>query len=309
MIRSTCCGENLVVQNVGIGICPLSINESVGKGGRNNKADVDTVRNLLIRHRQWVGFDLRTTKTMQVSNIFISAIIAFQKSACSILNPDGRVDPGGFTIKRLTMAMITKPKHKVFQNTCWNPGADLTDADYSEAAKTLACEKEAIQAVATVETKRKASDSLGRPTILYERHKFRDFTSGAYNQSHSDISGPLGGHGRFSEQYGKLYRAAVLNETAALKSCSWGAFQIMGFNHSIVGYRTVDAFVDAMIGSQSNQLRAFVSFVSANASMRKAIQDKDWSTFARLYNGSKYTKNSYDIKMESEYNRLISARN
>ena len=145
------------------------------------------------------------------------------------------------------------------------------------------------------------------PTILFERHKFRGFTNGAYNTTHSDLSGPQGGYGTFSVQYAKLRRAAILNEEAALKSTSWGAFQIMGFNHVDAGYATVGAFVDAMIGSQSNQLKAFVSFVGANNSMKKAIIAKDWATFARLYNGPDYAKNNYDTKMKNEYDRLVRA--
>ncbi len=69
----------------------------------------------------------------------------------------------------------------------------------------------------------------------------------------------------------------------------------------------IGAFVDAMIGSQSNQLKAFVSFVGANNSMKKAIIAKDWATFARLYNGPDYAKNNYDTKMKNEYDRLVRA--
>jgi hypothetical protein len=283
----------------------MTIKNSVGKGGKNDPADMEIVRSHLVRHRQWIDTDLRSVTLTEA--ILASAISKFQEGACALAKQDGRVDPNGFTMKRLAMTLIPRPRHKVFMSMCWNPGAPLTDADYRTAATTLGCEKEAIQAVAIVETRRAANDEVGRPTILFERHKFRGFTNGAYNTTHSDLSGPQGGYGTFSVQYAKLRRAAILNEEAALKSTSWGAFQIMGFNHVDAGYATVGAFVDAMIGSQSNQLKAFVSFVGANNSMKKAIIAKDWATFARLYNGPDYAKNNYDTKMKNEYDRLVRA--
>lgn len=284
----------------------MQIKNSVGKSGKNDPADVEIIRSLLVRHRQWVETDL--TNTTLTENVLVAAIMKFQETACALARPDGRVDPNGFTLKRLNMASIPRPAHRVFRNVCWNPGPALTDKDFIAAAKKLGCEKEAIQTVAIVETKRQANDSSGRPTILFERHKFRLFTGGAYNSTHPDISGPQGNYGRESIQYAKLYRAAVLNEEAALKSASWGAFQIMGFNHKSAGYGTVGAFVDAMIGSQSSHLDAFVSHIAASSSLKNAIIKKDWTTFARLYNGPDFKINMYDTQMENEYKRLIAKK-
>lgn len=283
----------------------MTIRNSVGKGGKNDPADIEIIRTALVRHRQWVDADLRST--VLTEDVLGAAITKFQEGACALAKPDGRVDPGGFTLRRLSMTLISRPQHKVFKNICWHPGATLTDADFRAAATTLGCEKEAIQAVAIVETRAAANDDVGRPTILFERHKFRGFTNGAYNATHPDLSGSQGGYGRFNAQYDKLRRAATLNEEAALKSASWGAFQIMGFNFATAGYGTVSAFVDAMIGSQANQLNAFVSLVGADSGMKNAIIAKDWARFALLYNGPDYTKNNYDTKMATEYNNLIRA--
>ncbi|MDD4881534.1 MAG: N-acetylmuramidase domain-containing protein [Gallionellaceae bacterium] len=67
---------------------------------------------------------------------------------------------------------------------------------------------------------------------MYERHYFHRLTNGKYSKKHPDISNSLsGGYGKFSAQYGKLERAFNLDPEAALKSASWGRFQIMGNNH------------------------------------------------------------------------------
>ena len=40
--------------------------------------------------------------------------------------------------------------------------------------------------------------------------------------------------------------AAHLNRIAALKSASWGKFQLMGFNYKLCGFNSLQAFVNAM---------------------------------------------------------------
>lgn len=80
--------------------------------------------------------------------------------------------------------------------------------------------------------------SDGRPTILYEKHVFRDQTRNAHGRAHPDLSGPYepGYPWRSAAQDPKLRRAAVLDGEAALKSCSRGKFQIMKFNHVTTGH-------------------------------------------------------------------------
>ncbi len=96
-----------------------------------------------------------------------------------------------------------------------------------------------------------------------------------------------------------------LDRTAALESASWGAFQIMGFNHANAGYPgSVDSFVEAMKVSEYNHLAAFVAIVSHNGRLLRSIRKKDWTTFARHYNGSNYADNQYDIKMKINYEQL-----
>lgn len=59
-----------------------------------------------------------------------------------------------------------------------------------------------------------------RPQILFERHIFRKYTDGRFDDVAPDISGPAGGYGLISEQYGKLEKALGLCTKA--KSCTSG---------------------------------------------------------------------------------------
>ncbi|HEM7172406.1 TPA: N-acetylmuramidase family protein [Providencia stuartii] len=184
-------------------------------------------------------------------------------------------------------------------------GDIIDDNDYLAAAEILECEVAAIKAVAMTETGSYGSyfkfqnDDDYVPTILFERHHFRKYTAGRFDQ-YADISnGKAGGYGGISTQYSKLLKAYNLDKTAALKSASWGKFQILGSNYSSAGYSTPEDFVFAMSESEKNQLNAFVNFIKSNNKLLKSIREKDWLTFAKTYNGP--LQKGYDKKMEKNY--------
>lgn len=181
----------------------------------------------------------------------------------------------------------------------------LVESDYVAAAKELGCEVPAIKAVAQVESPRGAFDRYKKhivPSILYERHKFRTFTNNKFSKEFPDLSGDRGNYGKFSAQYPKLVRAMELNEIAALKSCSWGKFQIMGFNYKAAGFSDVKSMVKAMFKNEKEQLKAFIKFIQDDEARITAIKNKQWAIFALNYNGSSYKDYNYDKKMLAQYN-------
>lgn len=110
----------------------------------------------------------------------------------------------------------------------------------------------AIKAVRTVEVGGKAGfDKNGRPAILYEHHHFSRLTGRRYDYAYPDIANklPYKPYRRPSEQYPLLLRAYNLDASAALEATSWGAFQMMGFNHAQAGFGTVQLLVKAMCES------------------------------------------------------------
>lgn len=177
----------------------------------------------------------------------------------------------------------------------------LTEQDYINAAKELGCEVAAIKAVAEVESLNGGFQADGKPKILFERHKFHQFTSGKYSKENPDISNQRAG-GYTSNEHSRLEKAAKLNRTEALKSASWGKFQIMGFNFAIVGFSTLQDFINAMYKSETDQLKAFVKFIKSNK-LDDELRDKRWADFARIYNGKNYHINKYDEKMANAYKK------
>jgi len=145
-----------------------------------------------------------------------------------------------------------------------------------------------ILAVAEVESGGRKDLPDGRPQILFEAQWFHNFTNGQYDQSHPNISSPTWNRTLYrggALEYDRLAEAVALNETAALKSASWGLFQIMGFNHKAAGFPTVQMFVEAIKDDDDADMAAFIGFVRNNPVMLKALRNHDDRTFALLYNG------------------------
>jgi hypothetical protein len=183
----------------------------------------------------------------------------------------------------------------------------LTEKDFRRAAAVLRCEVPAIKAVAQVESRGAGFYGDGFPVILFERHIFRRETKGKFTRSYPHLSGPPGNYGPAGKnQRVKFSQAFELDPIAAMKSCSWGKFQIMGFNHKPCGFASVGEFVDAMKESEGRQLDAFVAFVISQK-LDKHLRDKNWTAFARGYNGTGYAKNKYDTKMAAAYTKFLSS--
>jgi len=187
------------------------------------------------------------------------------------------------------------------------PQIGLSQADYQRAATALGVDVAAIRAVADVESSGSGFLDSGKPKILFEAHVFGRETGGRYNASHPNISSASWNRSLYGaggeHQWERFSQAFRLNPEAAMKSASWGRFQIMGFNHQAAGYDTVGAFVDAMKASEGAQLDAFASFIESNPSMHRALQNHDWAAFARAYNGAGYAANQYDTKIAAAYAR------
>ncbi|WP_309679465.1 N-acetylmuramidase family protein [Polaromonas sp.] len=180
----------------------------------------------------------------------------------------------------------------------------LAEQDFIDAATALDCLPAAIKAVCQVEAPGGGFNPDGTPVTLFEGHKFHRYTAGKFAVQAPDLSYP-----KWTRQfYGKtwqaeqarLQRAIALAREAALKSASWGKFQIMGLNHHMVGFDTVQAFVNAMYESEGAQLMAFVRYVQI-AGLATALRRQDWAGFAHGYNGPAYADNHYDSKLATAF--------
>ena len=198
-------------------------------------------------------------------------------------------------------------------------GGEVTRADILAAAADLKCDAGLIYALAKQESATSSFTKVdGRtvPTILYERHIFRKYTSphmkppSPYEHDHHEICGPgyhrtrkvngvlidrsttaaavaddvYGPPGR--HQYERLCKAYALDRAAALESCSWGKFQIMGFNYKAAGYADVFAFVKGMSTGDPAHIKAFLKFAKSNDTLLSGLQNRNYEQIAEGHNGA-----------------------
>ncbi len=211
----------------------------------------------------------------------------------------------------------------------------LSEANFVAAAATLKVEVAAIRAVATVESGgRHGFAADGRPIVRYELHQFHEKTGGhygrsdgPYNLTHPHLSQPTlekGNpyhNGKQSNEWSMIFGAMILRDakrirrfTEAWKSTSWGMFQVMGFNHTVVGWTDITSFVTSMMQSEDQQMKAFIGYCRANH-LISYIQNHNWTDFAMGYNGSKkdakgvrHVVGQYDVKLENAYVQISAAR-
>jgi hypothetical protein len=193
----------------------------------------------------------------------------------------------------------------------------LSQADLDDAAAALRIERAAIKAVYEVEAG--GAGFLGlRPKILFEGHVFwrllkdggRDPAALAAGNEDIVYQKWTAAHYRGGlAEYDRLERARAIDDHAALAATSWGLFQILGVNHAQAGFADVDTFVEAMNRSEPAHLEAFAHFVgtaqSAGKPLRELLAARDWSGFARAYNGPGFRKNQYDERLRQAYDRAL----
>lgn len=225
-------------------------------------------------------------------------------------------------------------------------GGDIADADWAQSAAGLDCDVNVLKAFAKVESGGRNSfwrlnngEGAHLPAILYERHYFSRLTKGVHDKEHPDVSWPTGYRTRkqlgkddkrmhdervdaddvysdYASSYLRLIRAYDLDPTAALKSCSWGKFQIMGDNCSLCGEDDIKPFITKMCTSEHAQVALIAEFIRnkprawknpKNKSLGKeislwdAVKTRNWRAIAFNYNGPSYETYSYHTKLEQAY--------
>ncbi len=194
----------------------------------------------------------------------------------------------------------------------------LKASDFEAAARLLDdnIDPRLIQAFAEVESGGKSGFGPdGLPVIAFEGHIFRKLTKTKSGEHPFDKDYPRLSH-PYKQKAGPEWKAnnkdqktawdtlkaaIALNENAALQSCSWGMFQVMGFNFGACGYVNVNDFVVAMKGGEQGQLNAFVGYCKSRSGMVAALRAKQFASMATLYNGSDY--GDYDKRIERAYKK------
>lgn len=192
-------------------------------------------------------------------------------------------------------------------------GEEITASDWKTQAANIGCEVAVLKAIPMVETNHiggflRDSGTPPVPTILYERKRFSTETKRKYDDTNADLSYSEASFDAAKEGNPKAYAADLatrmyvnglanyrrfinayqLDKDAAVDSCSWGKFQIMGFNYANCGIKTRTQFLTAVFASEKSQFDLYVGFIQndEHGALKEAVIKKDWVKVARIYNGT-----------------------
>ncbi len=184
---------------------------------------------------------------------------------------------------------------------------NISEKSFIEAAEKINCSVAMIKAVAEVESSGGGFLPTGEVKILFEPHIFyKELLSKKIKPILSDICYPKWGqepYGKMSEQHNRLQRAVKIDRESALKSASWGAFQILGTNYKLCGCSSIQEFINIISKDEDSQLELFVNYI-INVGLSDEMNREDCAEFARIYNGPSYKKNKYDQKIQTALKKL-----
>ncbi|WP_232629718.1 N-acetylmuramidase domain-containing protein [Methylobacterium sp. Leaf118] len=181
----------------------------------------------------------------------------------------------------------------------------LEDGDIPWIGAAIGVGEDELRAFIDVESRGQGFDAQNRPTILFEPHLFWRNLPGHKRDraAKENLAAPRWGmirYGKYSEQYRRLEAAIEIDVEAGLKSASWGLCQVIGSNHRMVGYDTVEEFVKAIMDDEESHLKACVEFLKSSG-IDDDLRARRWEVVARVYNGPAYKRNGYDIKLKRRY--------
>ncbi|WP_099865491.1 N-acetylmuramidase domain-containing protein [Pararhizobium haloflavum] len=179
------------------------------------------------------------------------------------------------------------------------------------AARRLNIEAAALAAVVEVESGgRTGANVAGKwePIIRFEGHYFdrlcrRDKRDAARAAAlASPVAGAIVNPPSQAGRWALLARALDLDADAAYQSVSWGIGQVMGSHWHALGYRSVDDLVRTAREGFAGQLDLMVRYIEM-AGLHQALSARDWTSFARGYNGPGFQRNGYHLRLERVYAR------
>ncbi|RAV30766.1 N-acetylmuramidase domain-containing protein [Sinomicrobium soli] len=186
----------------------------------------------------------------------------------------------------------------LLNTSCGGKGSSITDELYEQESERLGVESAIMHAIAKQESKRNSFWEEEQATILFERHKMWKYLKEDLGKTDEElkklkdqypniVNNNSGGYGSYADQYEKLRIAKGIDYTSALKSCSWGKFQVMGFNYD-VAFETPEKMEKAVNTCEVQQFKFFIGYLENTNGLIQAMKDKDWEKIAEKYNGSSW---------------------
>lgn len=146
--------------------------------------------------------------------------------------------------------------------------------EISRRCNELGIDERLLRALAEVESGGRVAGPDGEIVARFEPHLF---VPGTYNwRSFLALSA--------SARRQRFFAALGDDPERAIGSTSWGAMQVLGRHHLLLGHETAAAFLSYLCASGTNQYLAGLLFIERSGG-RNAARALDWPEIARFYNG------------------------
>lgn len=200
-----------------------------------------------------------------------------------------------------------------FQDTDSINYGPLTDKDFREVAEQLSVEPAAMKAVVEIEAGRSHQGfwDTNKPLINFDLSVYRKMAArhkinlSKYTKTHPAIFSRPNAAKYGSQQaavQARLDQAMSIDSVSAIEGTFWGMFQIGGFNWRQCGTDSALDFYKLMSRSERDQLELFAEFIT-RAGLLPALKAKNWSAFARGYNGPSYAARGYHRRLAAAYQK------
>lgn len=184
----------------------------------------------------------------------------------------------------------------------------LEDLDLPRIGHEIGVGEDELHAFMDVESAGYGFGADGRPIILNEPHVFwRNLPRNLrpYAERKGLAYQRWGTHPyprTQADRYKWLEEAIKIDESAALKACSWGLTQILGENHRAAGFNSPQEMVLVFMDDEDNHLEATVE-VLKSMGIDDDLRAHRWAVVARVWNGPKYKVNKYDTKLATAFKK------
>ena len=231
-----------------------------------------------------------------------SQIVMSPPDSIHYLDPDRQIFVIGGDTVRLTFNMPDSVR-----------SGPLQQRDYEEVAAQLGVEVAAMKAVVEIEAGKSHRGfwDEGKPIINFDLPVYRKMAArhninlSKYTKTHPAVFARpnISKYGsRQAAVQARLDQAMDIDSVSAIEGTFWGMFQIGGFNWRQCGTSSPQEFYRLMSRSERDQLDLFAEFIS-RAGLLPALKKKNWTAFARGYNGPSYAARGYHKRLAAAYNK------
>lgn len=191
----------------------------------------------------------------------------------------------------------------------------LRPGELDELAGHYGLREAHLRTVIEVETSGKGFNSAGWIEFLFEPHRFYANLKKQPDKLKQAIAegcayptwrGPGSYPKTLQLRIQQFLRAAAIDETAAIKSASWGLGQIMGEECVEIGYPSPQAMLIAFADSERNQVEGMLKLCKHRGIDKDLLRFPEMDAckhFALRYNGVGYARNNYHIKLHDAFVR------